>query len=180
MNHPELLAQSIGILAMAFNILSYQQKTQKRVIGFQLMGGLLFSINFFLLGAMVGAILNVVAAVRAVVFLQKEKLNSNHPAWLIGFTAVYFASYVLTFTLFGKPATAGNLIVELLPVIGMIATTISFRFTDAKTIRRYGLISSPCWLVYNIANFSLGAICCEVLSLGSIVLGMLRLDRKKN
>ena len=33
MNHPELLAQSIGILAMAFNILSYQQKTQKRVIG---------------------------------------------------------------------------------------------------------------------------------------------------
>lgn len=174
----ELIAQSIGILAMAFNILSYQQKQQKRVIAFQLVGGLLFSVNFFLLGAMVGAILNVVAAVRAVVFLQKEKLHSNHPAWLAGFTAVYFASYILTFTVFGKPATTGNLIIELLPVIGMIATTISFRFTDAKTIRKYGLISSPCWLVYNIANFSLGAICCEVLSLGSILIGIARLDRK--
>lgn len=180
MNNLELIAQAIGILAMAFNIFSYQQKQQKRVIAFQLVGGLLFSVNFFLLGAMVGAILNVVAVVRAVVFLQKEKLHSNHPAWLLGFTAVYFASYFLTFTVFGKSATAGNLIIELLPVIGMVATTISFRFTDAKTIRRYGLISSPCWLIYNIASFSVGAIICEVLSLCSILIGMLRLDRKKS
>ena len=178
MEPQELFAQAVGICAMAFNILSYQQKQQKRVIAFQLMGGLLFSVNFFLLGAMVGAILNVVAAVRAVVFLQKEKLNSNHPAWLLGFTIVYFISYVLTFTVFGKAATAANLTVELLPVIGMIATTVSFRYTDAKTIRRYGLISSPCWLIYNIASFSVGAIICEVLSLCSILIGMIRLDRK--
>lgn len=175
----ELLAQAVGILAMVFNILSYQQKTQKRIIAFQLLGGLLFSVNFFLLDAMVGAILNVVAVLRAVVFLQKERLHTDHPAWLAGFTVVYLASYALTFTVFGKPATAGNLAVEILPVIGMVATTVSFRFTDARTIRRFGLISSPCWLVYNIANFSLGAICCEVLSLCSIAIGMLRLDRKK-
>ena len=61
----------------------------------------------------------------------------------------------------------------------MTATTISYRLTDAKAIRRYGLISSPCWLVYNIANFSIGAILCEILSLGSIVLGILRLDKQK-
>ena len=176
----ELFAQAVGIFAMVFNILSYQQKTQKRVIAFQLMGGALFSVNFFLLGAMVGGILNVVAAIRAVAFLQKEKLHTDHWAWLLGFTAVYFLSYLLTFTVFGKPATPGNLILEILPVIGMIATTVSFRFTDARTIRRFGLISSPCWLVYNIANFSLGAICCEVLSLCSIFIGMARLDRRKN
>ena len=61
----------------------------------------------------------------------------------------------------------------------MIATTISFRLTDAKSIRRYGLISSPSWLVYNIVNFAIGAIICEVLSLCSIVIGMIRLDRNK-
>jgi hypothetical protein len=175
----ELTAQLVGIAAMGFNILSYQQKTRSRAIAFQLGGALLFSVNFFLLGAIVGSILNIVAAVRAIVFLNKEKLRADHPLWLAGFVAVYLLSYILTFTLFGKDATAGNLLVEFLPVIGMTATTISFRLQDAKAIRRYGLISSPSWLVYNIANFSIGAIACEVLSLFSIIIGIVRYDRKE-
>lgn len=174
----DLTVQIIGLFAMAFNILSYQQKTRTRAIGFQLFGGLLFSIHFFMLGAIVGGLLNAVAVIRAVVFLNKEKLRADRLPWLLGFIGVYLASYVLTFTVFGMELTAGNLFVEFLPVIGMTATTISFRLQDAKAIRRYGLISSPSWLVYNIANVSIGAIICEVLSLGSILIGILRLDRR--
>ena len=174
-----LLAQLIGIVAMLFNIFSYQQKTRSRAIAFQLGGALFFCVNFLMLGALVGGILNAVAAIRAVVFLNRDKLQANRPVWLAGFTAVYILSYILTFTAFGKAPSPANLLVEILPVVGMIATTISFRLTDAKAIRRYGLISSPCWLVYNIANFSIGAILCEILSLGSIVLGILRLDKQK-
>jgi len=174
-----LIAQAVGLLAMAFNIFSYQQKTRQRAIAFQLGGALLFSVNFLMLGAIVGGLLNMIAAIRALVFLNKEKLHADHPAWLIGFVGTYLLSYILTFTLFGKEPTAVNFLVEFLPVIGMTATTISFRLSDAKAIRRYGLISSPSWLVYNIANFSVGAICCEVLSLCSILIGMFRLDRQK-
>jgi len=179
MNTTAIIAQIVGLFAMAFNIFSYQQKTQKAAIAFQLGGSILFAVNYLMLGAVVGGILNAVGTVRALVFLNKEKLNATRPVWLIGFTAVYLLSYVLTFTLFGKEATLFNLIVEFLPVIGMTATTISFRLSDAKDIRRFGLISSPSWLVYNIVSFSVGAIICEVLSLGSIFIGMFRLDRKK-
>jgi len=175
-----IIAQAVGLLAMAFNILSYQQKTRERAIAFQLCGGGLFAVNFLMLGATTGAILNVIAVLRAIVFLNREKWNANHPAWLIGFTVTYIASYIATFTLLDKAPTAVNLIVEFLPVIGMTATTLSFRLTDAKAIRRYGLISSPSWLIYNICCFSLGAIICEVLSLFSILIGMFRLDRKKH
>lgn len=174
-----LAAQTVGLFAMAFNIVSYQQKTRERAIACQLCGGLLFSVNFFMLGAYVGGLLNLVAVIRAVVFLNKEKLKADRILWLAGFTAVYFLSYFLTFTLFGTDITLNNLIIELLPVIGMVATTISFRYTDAKTIRKYGLISSPSWLIYNIANFSVGAIICEVLSLCSILIGMFRFDRNR-
>ena len=175
----EIIAQIIGLFAMAFNIFSYQQKTHRRAIAFQLGGSILFALNYLMLGAMVGGILNAVGIVRALVFLNRDKLKATHPMWLAGFTAVYLLSYVLTFTVFGKEVTPFNLIVEFLPVIGMTATTISFRLTDAKSIRRFGLISSPSWLVYNIVSFSLGAIICEVLSLGSIFIGMCRLDRKR-
>ena len=180
MNTFAMIAQIVGIFAMTFNILSYQQKTQKGAIAFQLGGSILFAVNYLMLGALVGGILNAVGIVRALVFLNREKTKATHPAWLAGFTLVYLASYVLTFTVFGKDPTAFNLIVEFLPVIGMTATTISFRLSDAKAIRKYGLISSPSWLIYNIANFAIGAICCEVLSLISIVIGMIRLDRKQD
>lgn len=179
MDYLEWIAQIIGILAMIFNIISYQQKTRSRAIAFQLGGALFFCVNFLMLGAIVGGILNAVAAVRAIVFLNREKLQANRIGWLAGFVGVYLLSYILTFTAFGKEPTLVNLLVEVLPVIGMTATTISFRLTDAKAIRRYGLISSPCWLVYNIANFSIGAILCEVLSLCSIFVGILRLDKNR-
>lgn len=180
METTEIIAQAIGIFAMAFNLLSYQQKTRKGAIVFQLFGTTLFTINFLMLGAMVGGLLNLVGAIRAIIFINKEKLRADHIAWQIGFIAVYFASYILTFTAFGKEPDAFNLIIEFLPLIGMIATTISYRFSDAKSIRKFGLISSPAWLVYNIANMSVGAILCEVLSLGSIIIGIVRLDKKKN
>ena len=175
----EIIAQIIGIVAMFFNLFSYQQKTRKGAIVCQLFGTILFTINFFMLGAIVGALMNFIGAVRAVIFINKEKLKADHIGWFVGFTVVYLISYVLTFTAFGKDPTAINFILESLPVIGMIATTHSYRLTDAKSIRNFGLISSPVWLVYNIANFSVGAIICEVLSLASIIIGMIRLDRGK-
>lgn len=179
MTTTEIIAQVIGIFAMIFNLLSYQQKTRNKAIIFQLFGTTLFTVNFLMIGAMVGGLLNLVGAIRAIIFINKEKLRADHIAWQIGFVVVYFASYIFTFTTFGKEPTAFNFIIEFLPLIGMIATTISYRFTDAKAIRRFALISSPAWLVYNIANLAVGAILCEVLSLCSIIIGIVRLDRKK-
>lgn len=175
----ELIGQGIGILAMAFNILSYQQKNRKTVIGFQLFGSGLFALSFLLLKAWVGGILNFIGIIRALVFLNKEKLHADKPAWLAGFIFAYIATYVLTFTVFGQEVTAWRLIIEALPVVGMTALTLGFRMTDARAVRRMGLISSPSWLVYNIASGSIGAIACEVITLSSIFIGMLRLDRKK-
>ena len=47
----EIVAQAVGIVAMAFNILSYQCKKQSTVIALQLFGGALFAANYLLLGA---------------------------------------------------------------------------------------------------------------------------------
>ncbi len=176
----EICAQAVGIAAMAFNILSFQMKTPGKVMLCQLIGSLLFAVNFFMLDAIVGAIMNLIGVIRAVIYLKKDRFRADHILWLVGFTLLYIVSYVLTFTVLGSEFTAKNAILEVLPVIGMLATTISYRLQSAKSIRAYGLVSSPAWLIYNIANVAIGAIVCEVLSLGSIVLGMWRYDRKRN
>ena len=175
----EIAGQIISILAMACNIISYQQKDQKRLILCQLSGGTLFAISFFLLGATVGGLLNVVAVIRAVIFLFPKKLNASHPAWLFGFIGCYVLFYVLTFTVFGTEPNPSALLIEILPVIGMTALSIGFMFAESKKVRLFGLISSPAWLIYNIYYLSIGAILCEAFSLGSIFIGMLRHDKKQ-
>ena len=174
----EIIAQAIGIVAMVFNILSYQGKKQKTVITLQLFGGLLFAVNFWMIGAKVGGILNVIAVLRALVFLFKDKLKADSVFWLIGFILSYIVVYILTFTTFGTELTPWTLIRELLPVIGMTALSVGFRLKDAANIRKCGLVSSPAWLLYNIAVGSWGAIICETLTLISIFVGMFRHDKK--
>ncbi len=175
----QVVTQAIGIVAMAMNILSYQQKKQSGVILVQMLGATLFAIHFWMLGATVGALLNAIAVVRAVIFYYQKQLHADHIAWTVGFELVFVACYVLTFTVFGKEPTVPNLIVEFLPVIGMTALTLGYRKKDAGAIRRWGLVSSPAWLIYNIVNLSIGAICCETISIVSIVVGILRLDKTK-
>ena len=172
----DLFAQAIGIFAMAFNILSFQQKTPKRVITFQLFGSLLFSINYLLLGVPVGMCMNMIGIMRALVYSNREKFRADRLFWLILFTSLYVLSYVLTFAVFGTPFTVKNAILQLLPVIGMIATTVSFRLQSAAVIRKFGMISAPCWLAYNVVNFAVGAMVCDMFSLCSAVIGMIRYD----
>ena len=112
-------------------------------------------------------------------FLFKDKVKADSIIWLIGFILSYVAVYVLTFTAFGTTITAWHLVRELLPVVGMTALSVGFRMKDAAGIRKCGLISSPAWLIYNIAVGSWGAIICELFTLISIFVGMLRHDKEK-
>lgn len=175
----EIIAQIIGIVAMAFNILSYQGKRKSTVIALQLIGGALFAVNFLMLGAVIGGVLNIIAVIRAVVFLFKEKVKADHIAWLFAFLAVYILIYILNFTVLGKEITVANLIIEILPVVGMVSLNIGFRLKNSAGIRKCGLVSSPSWLIYNIAAGSWGAIICETFTLISIFVGMFRHDKKE-
>ncbi len=174
-----VIAQIIGVAAMLVNVLSFQCKKQRPLIVMQLISSSLYATNLFLLNAPTGCILNLVGMCRAVVFSNKKTFRADSKAWLFGFSAAYVGVYVLTFAVFAKEPTAKNFIVEFLPVIGMIATTVGFYRDGSKDIRALSLINSPCWLIYHLTTGSIGGICGEVLTLISIFVGFFRHDRKK-
>lgn len=175
----EWIAQAVGIVAMAFHIFSYQQKKAGGIIACQLFGALFFSVSYFMLGAYLGAILNIVGVARALLFLKRDKFHTDNIPWLVFFCTLYVGAYILNFTLFGQEPVFKNLVIECLPVIGMVSTNLAFRFDSAKVIRRFGLVSSCTWLIYNIIAVAIGAILCEVFSIASIFIAMARLDKKK-
>ena len=134
-----IIAQVIGILGMVMNSVSYQVKKQKNIIIIQFFGSLFFAINMFMIKAYIGAFLNSVGILRAFIYANKKKIQNIKIVNII-FILIYCLSYVLTYVLFDKPITVFNLAVELLPVIAMVSTTISFvslgSFTNERTPSR--------------------------------------------
>ncbi len=175
----QITGQAIGIVAMAINILSYQAKNSRSMILFQLFGTMLFSVNFFLINAYVGAMLNVLGMLRALAFAYKDKWKLNKTILTIVFCLLFVSTYPIVFTVFSKPFNLFNAIIELLPVSSMILSTFAYGM-EAKKFRILALIYSPLWLVYNIAVFSIGAMICEALCIISAIVALIRFSKRKN
>ena len=184
----DIITQFFGILGMTMNIVSYQAKRKRNIILIQFFGSLFFTINMFMLNAYTGALLNLIGVIRALIYANKEKIKSikikNFKIDTIKiinilFVSLYLTSYVLTFTVFGKTAKVYNLIIEILPVIAMVSTTIAFSSDSAKTVRRIVFISSPSWFIYNCFNFAIGGMLCEAFTLISTIIAIRRFDEKE-
>ena len=174
-----LAAQIISIFAMAFNILSFQFKSPKRIMACQLVGTFFFGVSMFMLNAPSGGIMNVLAFLRSLVYLNIHRIPLSSRTLTVAFILSYFVAYASVFLIFGTEPTLRNLIVELLPIIAMIALTFGYARNSSKAIRRMGFINSPCWLAYGICVGSIGSILCEVVGIGSLIIGTLRHDLEK-
>ena len=174
----DFIAQAFGIVGMTMNILSFQMKKQKNIIFMQLIGSTMFCLNYFLLGAASGALLNIIGILRAVVYWKREFFKADKIIWVYALSVGYVAAYFLSFVLFGTERTLENYVVELLPVVGMMLTTVSFYFGRADVIRYIVLINNPLWLTYNIINLAIGGIICESVAMCSAIIGIFRYDIK--
>ena len=81
----EIIAQAAGIIAMIFVIISYQSKTQNGIIGLQFFSSAFFTLQFFLMKAYAGALSNMIAVFRAVVYKNKQRTKADHILWLYVF-----------------------------------------------------------------------------------------------
>ena len=175
----QILIQGIGIVAMALYIFSFQFKTKKSILTVQLFSSMLFMVHFGLIGAITGSILNGIGALRALVISSRPKKWAMHKAWIPFFFVCYFASYALTFLVFRREPTVFNLLLELLPVAGMIVTTFAFLSEKERGVRLLSLVNSPLWLTYNAVSGSIGGTLTESFSLVSILVAIFRFDIKK-
>ena len=67
------IAQVVGIFAVAMFLLSYQQKKRKNIILFNATSRVLYIIQYILLGAYAGAVLDVLGTVSSVAAQNKDK-----------------------------------------------------------------------------------------------------------
>ncbi len=176
----DLITQLVGIAAMIVAIAAYQFKSPKAIAIIQLCSSLLWFTQFMMLGAYVGALLSLIAILRSVVYSSRDRFHAERRIWIFFFSALAVIPYILTFTIFGKEPTPYHLVIEFLPLIGVIAFNIGYYLNNSAKFRICSLVSSPVWMVYDFVSGSIGGTVCEIFSLCSIIIGMLRHDRKKH
>ena len=117
MDFKELIPQIFGIIGLILSALSYQEKNNKNYFIKQGLSGLMFSVNFMLIGAVSAALFNVINLVRGVLLSK----NDHKPwrCWCIN--GLYTACFVFSLSLiFNNPF---QIFLSSLTYIGLISMT---------------------------------------------------------
>lgn len=160
------IAQILGFLGFLLAVISFQAKTRKGILFFQMLCGFSFTLHFLILGAYTGCALNILSSLRSVVFYNNNKRWASSPAWPYAFALLFILTGVFTW----------EGLVTLLPVLACLIYTVTLYMDNPKTVRKFIWIGSPCWIVYNVIKGSYGGILTEVFAMLSIFTAIYRYD----
>ena len=167
-----IISQCIGFAAAAILLLSFQQRTHKRIVAMQACSGLLFAIQYFMLGAYEGMAGNLIGLTRSLVFLFRGKSKFvDHIACPVVFAILAAISGLLTYT---SPAS-------LLPMVAMMISSFVMWNPKTQQLRALTMPTSLMWLIYNLICDSYSGTVTEIFNLLSIIIGLIRFrDKKKS
>ena len=136
------IPQIIGLLAVATFLLSYQQKKRANIILLNVISRCLYILQYLLLGAFAGAVLDILGAVSSVVAGRK------HTGFVKRHTkAVLIAMNVCILLAGGTIALWNCSWIDVFSIIGVLLHTSAFWISEEKIIRRVSLLGSPFWFV---------------------------------
>lgn len=161
----EMMIQAVGFVAVAFYIISYQMRSNRKLFFFQLMGCLIFLVQFILLGAYTGALGLAVNILRNLLLLKVNDWPWVRSKATLGVIIILLVGITI-FTWDGW--------ISLLPFISVSVTCIGYWTNSAKEIRLSQLIGSPCTLVYDALIRSWGGLLSEAMTLASIIISICR------
>ena len=167
----EWIAQIVGLLAITAFLLSYQQKKRNSIIFLNVTSRVLYILQYLLLGAFEGALLDVLGVFASVIAQKKDH-------------ALIKRHVKLVFLLVNLIMLGGGLLVyedifSLFPIAGALLHTDAFWLSDEKKIRIVSFVGSPFWLTYNLSQKAYSSSVGDFLSMVSIATAMLRYDFKK-
>jgi len=175
MSVKEIIGQIFGVFGLLMFVLSFQCKNSKKLVFVQGIGGLMFFINFLLIGAYGGALFNLTILIRGLLYK-----NKNGKLWKPIFVDLLFTiSYIYSLTLIWGDIL--QIVLTTLPYISLLMMSIFMWNENGKLIRYFQVGAlSPAWLIHNIFNFTLGGILAEVFNIVSAVVSLIRFKENSN
>ena len=163
-----IIAQIVGLFAVATFLLSYQFRKRKHIILVNSISSVLYVLQYILLGAFEGAAIDILSAVSSMAAHNKDR------KWIAKYMKIIVV--VLNLAILGAGLSFYKNIFSLFPVVGAILQTSAFWIASEKRIRQVSFLGAPFWLVYNFVSQAYGSAVGSLLSIVSIGLAICRYD----
>ena len=165
-----LLVQGIGAIGYSTLAFSYYKEKKEQILFMQIIAYIFFTIHYYLLNGITGAICNLIGLVALITIYVFEKYNLGNKLFIsITCMLAVFIINIITFQNF----------FSIFPIIASIIVIISFLDNNDKNIRIIVVMAAECWLIYAIAYKSYVAIVFEVLTLVGVFIALLKKNNNK-
>ena len=173
-----IVAQIFGYFGIAISIAIYAGKTRGQILICKFISDTLWFVNLILVGGFTGALLNLIAMGREVVFYNRtRKAWAGHRVWFYVFLALTALSPAFEWMKLGEFSW-----IPLFPAVGSIFAVVSFYTEKPTAMRLFGFAAQAFWLAYAFILDNKSSIICGIFTILSAVIGMVRewLSKRKN
>ena len=157
--------QLIGILAFCILVLSYYNKKTSTIIAYQIVANFIYTVHYFLLGALSGAYISFVGIFRNIAYLKVKK----HKKIL---ASVVISLYLLITLVFYEN------VFSLLPLVANSQYLLCMLKNDKKVLLISSVASSSLWATYAIFVGSYSGMITESILIISNAIQLIRLKSR--
>lgn len=170
MNKIDIITQIIGFVAFALAVLTFQSNKHKSITLTKCASDALFVVQFIMLGAYTGAMMNGIGCVRNIVYSILVEKKKNVRIAVIVFSIIVVISGIATW----------NGPISLLAIFGKLLSTLSYAFKNPRNVRRMTIPVCIVWGIYDSICGSWAGVLTEIFTLTSIAIAYIRFEYKKN
>ncbi len=186
----EIFVQVLGFVGIGLNIIAVQFNKYGTIIFFKTLGSLLFVIQYFLLGAYTGMVMDLIGSFRNIIFSLNVKNKRSNKIPVVIFSCITAIAGILTIAFTWDVskirwtndiqfATVLMVVISILSIIAKLISTIAYSIGDPHKMRLLNLPSSGCWLVYNFVAFTLAGTLNEIMTLSSVLIAEFRFRKER-
>lgn len=167
----EVIGQGIGFVAVLFSFFVFIQKERKKLLCFKLVTDFLWILHFLMIGAYTPMLVTAIAVFRELAFISKNKSVFLKSKLIpIVLCVLFFLCAALTWKGFQS----------LISPLASSLSTIAFFNDEVKKIRFVSLIVSILMFINGIVFNSYANILNEIITICSIIVGIIRAKNIKN
>ena len=171
MTQLEIIATIVGGIAAAIYVASYQCKKRNWILFLGALSRVLFILQYVLLGAFSGAVLDLIAILAALIAGKKGHPTVKKllvPIIVLIHAAILVASILLYQSWY-----------DIFVLLAATFCVGALWFSRERTIRAVSLCSSPCWLVYNLSSKAYFSAVSDTFAILSLLVAIWRYDIRK-
>ena len=162
----EIFIRIMGIIGLVLGVAAFQSNKHKGIVMAKMGSEAAFTIQYYLLDAPTGSIMNLIGVVRNFIFYKLVEKGKSTKIVMWIFCGVYVLSAIITWE---GPES-------LLPLIGKLCSTVAYIMKNTRNIRIINIPTLTMWIVYNITCSAWEALAADTISLVSVLIAMGRLD----